>query len=68
MERGDLIRMKDAVDGWHRRRAEKHGKLYIFMCRDGISGDIIEAKSIITGRVVTLMEDSIEEFTYVVEG
>ena len=57
---GDLLRVKADADGWHMRRVARHGWLYILTRRNGIFGDLLEAKSIATGAIVTLMEDSVE--------
>jgi hypothetical protein len=67
LTRGCLIRLTDKLDTWHSRRAEKHGRLYVFLNRDRIVGDIIEAKSLATGVICTFEETFIEEAPHAIQ-
>lgn len=55
-----LIRLTDRLDGYHRRRQEKHGYLYLRVRSFG-DGDFVEARSIATGVVCTFDRRFIEE-------
>jgi hypothetical protein len=53
-----LLSLKTALDGYHQRRANEHGYLYYLSRIIGPSQswpDVVEGKSLATGRVVTLM-------------
>jgi hypothetical protein len=53
-----LLSLKPVLDDYHQRRANKHGYLYFFTRVIGPSQtwpDVVEAKSLSTGRNVTLM-------------
>jgi hypothetical protein len=53
-----LISLKPELDAYHQRRANKHGYLYYLSRIIGPSKtwpDVVEGKSLATGRVVTLM-------------
>jgi len=63
-----LLSLKSNLDGYHQRRANKHGYLYYLHRVVGPSQawpDVVEAKSLATGRVVTLLAPYFE--TKVVE-
>jgi hypothetical protein len=53
-----LLSLKTSLDGYHQRRANEHGYLY-FLTRVIGPGktwpDMVEAKSLSTGRTVTLV-------------
>jgi hypothetical protein len=52
-----LLSLKASLDGYHQSRANKHGYLYYLTRVIGPSQawpDVVEAKSISTGRTVTL--------------
>jgi hypothetical protein len=60
MKEGDLVWLDSgaALGGQHttayaKRRVDKHGRLYVFMRGD--PHDLVEAKSVATGAVVTLI-------------
>ena len=50
-----LLSLKASLDSYHQSRADKHGYLYILVRPVGTLGDVVEGKSLATGRVVTLM-------------
>ena len=53
-----LLSLKSELDDYHQRRANKHGYLYYLYHIVGPSQawpDVVEGKSLATGRVVTLL-------------
>jgi hypothetical protein len=50
-----LLSLKASLDGYHQSRADKHGYLYVHSRTIGTVGDVVEAKSLATGGIVTLM-------------
>lgn len=56
-----ILQLKDNLDGYHQRRADKHGRLYILMRRNGVYQDMYEAKSVATGALYTLDKAYVEE-------
>lgn len=53
-----LLSLKPELDPYHQRRANKHGYLYYLHRVIGPSQswpDVVEGKSIATGRIVTLL-------------
>jgi hypothetical protein len=53
-----LLSLKSDLDDYHQRRANRHGYLYYFTRVIGPSQEwpsVVEAKSLATGRVVTLL-------------
>ena len=59
-----LIRLKDPLDSYHQRRADAHGYLYVVTRRgSGEVPDCLEARSIATGVVCTLITFFTEEAT-----
>lgn len=57
-----LIRLVEHIDGYHKRRADAHGYLYIATRSFGL-GSLVEARSIATGALCTLDKRFIEEAT-----
>jgi hypothetical protein len=55
-----LLRLKDELDDYHQRRADKHGWLYLNTARLRLPA-LFEARSIATGVVCTLESDFVEE-------
>lgn len=52
-----LLNLKLPLDGYHQRRAERHGYIYFLHRVIGPSQtwpDVVEGKSLATGRIVTL--------------
>ena len=57
-----LIRLKEPLDNYHQRRADAHGWLWVLTRRgDGEVPDFVEARSIATGVVCTLITFFTEE-------
>jgi hypothetical protein len=50
-----LLSLKASLDNYHQSRADKHGYLYVHSRTIGTVGDVVEAKSLATGGIVTLM-------------
>jgi hypothetical protein len=53
-----ILSLKSVLDGYHQSRAERHGYLYYLHRVVGPSQmwpDVVEGKSLATGRVVTLL-------------
>lgn len=48
-----LVQLADNLDGYHQRRADVHGYLYISIRSFGL-GSLVETKSIATGVLCTL--------------
>lgn len=55
-----LLRLYPSLPGYHERRREKHGDLYFFVRTLGISGALIEARSLATGVICTLDRQYVE--------
>ena len=55
-----LLRLKDELDDYHQRRADKHGWLYLSTGRLRHPA-LCEARSIATGVVCTFESDFVEE-------
>lgn len=56
-----FIALRDGLDTYHQQRADTHGFLYTFIRPVGVYGDVVEAKSIATGRAVTLLKPYYDE-------
>lgn len=56
-----MLMLREELDDWHQRRADKHGRLYLPTRRLGWAQDLYEAKSVVTGVLCTLEKRFCEE-------
>jgi hypothetical protein len=56
-----LLSLREHLDNYHERRADTHGHIYIFVRPVGAFDDVVEGKSVATGRTVTLMRPYFDE-------
>ena len=56
-----LLSLREPLDSYHERTAGTHGYLYILVRPVGPPDDVVEAKSIATGRSVTLLKPFYDE-------
>ena len=56
-----LVCLKPHLDDYHQRRADKHGYIYYATHTFGFNDEMVEAKSLATGALVTLFANMLEE-------